>query len=59
MRTIDSDARLRPFVNSLSGTMIDPTAVWILKTWNPPELAFWRRLPQGAILGIGIRVFGW
>ena len=24
-----------------------------------PELAFWRRLPQEAILGIGIRVFGW
>ena len=24
-----------------------------------PELAFWRRLPQAAILGIGIRVFGW
>jgi putative transposase len=24
-----------------------------------PELAFWRRLPQAAILGIGINVFGW
>ena len=24
-----------------------------------PELAFWRRLPQEAILGIGIKVFGW
>ena len=24
-----------------------------------PELAFWRRLPQAAILGMGIRVFGW
>ena len=24
-----------------------------------PELAFWKRLPQEAILGIGIRVFGW
>lgn len=24
-----------------------------------PELAFWRRLPQEAIFGIGIRVFGW
>ena len=24
-----------------------------------PERAFWRRLPQAAILGMGIRVFGW
>jgi putative transposase len=24
-----------------------------------PELAFWRRLPQGAILGLGFRTFGW
>jgi len=24
-----------------------------------PELAFWRRLPQQAILGMGIRIFGW
>jgi len=24
-----------------------------------PNLAFWRRLPQEAIFGIGIRVFGW
>lgn len=24
-----------------------------------PNLAFWRRLPQEAILGFGIRIFGW
>ena len=24
-----------------------------------PELSFWRRLPQEAVLGKGIRVFGW
>lgn len=24
-----------------------------------PELTFWKRLPQDAILTIGIKVFGW
>ena len=29
------------------------------ENFESPELAFWRRLPQEAILGMGIRVFGW
>jgi len=31
-------------------------AVSTLKAWSLPELAFWRRLPQEAILGSGFRV---
>jgi len=59
MLTNDSDMSLPLLMNSLSGIITDLMVVWILKNLKSPELAFWRRLPQGAILGIGIRVFGW
>jgi len=43
-------------MNSFTGMTTVLMAVSTLKAWSLPELAFWRRLPQEAILGSGFRV---
>ena len=58
MHTNGSDTSSLLSMNSLSGTITDLMAV-DFDNLESPELAFWRRFPQKAILGIGIRVFGW
>ena len=54
---IGSDMTLFLSMNSLSDT-IRPHDSPDFDNLESPELAFWRKLPQEAILGLDIRFFG-
>jgi transposase InsO family protein len=59
----DSYRRFRYEIESLDDFILwyndRPHGSLDFENLESPNLAFWRRLPQESIFGIGIRVFGW